>query len=145
MEGLSGSSRLASRHHAAIVLVSSFSAIIGSILFSPTRADAARPFADDILVAHNTAEEPVNMRIRNALPDLRETVRSTREVVLSRVDLRSAKINRTLEEGFSRVNDGLNALRTSIPEQLLMTSRYPPLASFVPRCRSSPCGSHHII
>ena len=87
----------------------------------------------------------VNMRIRNALPDLRETVRSTREVVLSRVDLRSAKINRTLEEGFSRVNDGLNALRTSIPEQLLMTSRYPPLASFVPRCRSSPCGSHHII
>ena len=29
---------------------------------------AWRSFADDVLVAHNTAEEPMNMRIRNVLP-----------------------------------------------------------------------------
>ena len=53
-----------------------------------------RPFANDVLVAHNTADEPMNMSIRNALPDLEETVRLTREAVLSRVDLQSRSIER---------------------------------------------------
>lgn len=78
-----------------------------------------RRFADEVLVAHNTAEEPINMRIRKVLPDLEETVRSTREAVLSRVDLHSAKVNRTLQEGLSRVNESLNILRESIPDQLV--------------------------
>jgi len=37
-----------------------------------------RPFADQVLIAHNTAEEPMDMRIRNVLPDLEETVRAVR-------------------------------------------------------------------
>ena len=69
-------------------------------------------------------EEPKNVRIRNVLPDLEETVCSTREAVLSRVDLQSTQLlTRTLEEGFTRVIDNLNALRTSIPEQLLTIPR----------------------
>ncbi|KAN0084761.1 hypothetical protein V8E54_001228 [Elaphomyces granulatus] len=46
-----------------------------------------RCFADNVLVAHNTADEPINMRIRKVLPDLEETVCSTREAVLFQVDL----------------------------------------------------------
>jgi hypothetical protein len=57
-----------------------------------------RCFADNVLVAHNTADEPINMRIRKVLPDLEETVCSTREAVLFQVDLQSAQINQTLQE-----------------------------------------------
>jgi hypothetical protein len=103
---------------------------------------AWRSFADDVLVAHNTAEEPINMRIRSVLPDLEETVRSTREAVLSRVDLQSTQVNRTLEEGFARVNDGLNALRMSIPEQLFAVPRsvinQDALASYLARQTAAP-------
>ena len=71
----------------------------------------------------------MDMRIRNVLPqlpdlsDLEETVRLIREAALSRVDLQSTQLTRTLEEGFARVIDNLNALRTSIPEQLLTVPR----------------------
>jgi hypothetical protein len=106
---------------------------------------AWRSFADDVLVAHNTAEEPMNMRIRNVLPDLEETVRSTREAVLSRVDLQSTQVNRTLEEGFARVNDGLNALRMSIPEQLFAVPgsviNQDALASYLARQTATPSQS----
>ncbi|KAN0081936.1 hypothetical protein V8E54_003234 [Elaphomyces granulatus] len=64
-------------------------------------------FADKVLV------------IRKVLPDLEETVRSTREAMLSQVDLQYVQINQMLQEGLALVNDGLNALRASIPEQLL--------------------------
>jgi hypothetical protein len=82
-----------------------------------------RRFADDVLVAHNTAEEPIDMRIRRVLPDLEEAVRSTREAVLARVDLHSAHTNLALREGFTRINDGLNTLRASVPEQLVTVPR----------------------
>jgi hypothetical protein len=82
-----------------------------------------RRFADDVLVAHNIAEEPIDMRIRKVLPDLEETVRSTREAVLARVDFHAANINVTLREGFTRINDDLNLLRASIPEQLVTVPR----------------------
>jgi hypothetical protein len=82
-----------------------------------------RRFADNVLVAHNTAEEPMDMRIRKVLPDIEETLRSSREAVLSRVDLQSAQVNQTLQEGFARVCDSLNALRAALPEQLLTVPR----------------------
>ena len=84
---------------------------------------AWRPFADEVLIAHNTAEEPMDMRIRKVLPDLEETVRSTREAVLSRVDLHSAKVTCALQEGLALVNEGLNQLRQSIPDQLVTVPR----------------------
>src|SRR2546423_734255 len=74
-----------------------------------------RRFADDVIVAHNTAEEPINMRIRKVLPELEEAVRLTREAVLARVDFRSASTDSSLRDGFARLNDGLNVLRASIP------------------------------
>jgi hypothetical protein len=58
-------------------------------------------FADKVLVAHNTADELIDMCIRKVLPDLEETVRSTREAMLSRVDLQSAQINQMLQEGLA--------------------------------------------
>jgi hypothetical protein len=63
------------------------------------------------------------MRIRRVLPDLEEAVRSTREAVLARVDLHSAHTNLALREGFTRINDGLNTLRASVPEQLVTVPR----------------------
>jgi hypothetical protein len=82
-----------------------------------------RRFADDVLTAHNIAEEPIDMRIRKVLPDLEETVRSTREAVLARVDLHAANINLTVREGFTRINDELNLLRARMPEQLVTVPR----------------------
>jgi centromere DNA-binding complex CBF3 subunit-like protein/transcriptional activator of glycolytic enzymes GCR1 len=78
-----------------------------------------RHFADDVLVAHNTAEEPFDMRIRKVLPVLEEAMRSTREAMLARMDLHAAATDRALRDQFARMNDNLNALRTSIPEQLI--------------------------
>jgi hypothetical protein len=78
-----------------------------------------RSFADRVLVAHSIAEEPMDMRIRKVLPDIEETLRSTRAAVLARVDLHSVNINHTLQEGLARLNDGLNVLRTNMPEQLV--------------------------
>ncbi|KAJ5904866.1 short-chain dehydrogenase [Penicillium subrubescens] len=82
-----------------------------------------RRFADAVLVAHNTAEEPMDMRVRRVLPTLEETMRSTREAVLARVDLHSASVELALREGFARVNDGLHSLRASFPEQLVTVPR----------------------
>jgi hypothetical protein len=82
-----------------------------------------RRFADAVLVAHNTAEEPMDMRVRRVLPDLEETVRSTREAVLARVDLHSANFDLALREGFARVNDNLRILCASFPEQLVTVPR----------------------
>jgi hypothetical protein len=82
-----------------------------------------RRFADEVLVAHNMAEEPMDMRIRKVLPELEEAVRSTREVILARVDLRSTSTDLVLRDEFARVNDSLNALRASIPEQLVTVPR----------------------
>lgn len=82
-----------------------------------------RRFADDVLVAHNMAEEPIDMRIRKVLPELEEAVRLTREAMLSRVDLRSAGTDHILRDGFARLDDGLNALRASIPDQLVTVPR----------------------
>jgi transcriptional activator of glycolytic enzymes GCR1 len=63
------------------------------------------------------------MRVRKVLPDLEETVRSTRQAVLARVDLHSANINLTVREGLARINDDLNLLRASTPEQLVTVPR----------------------
>ena len=82
-----------------------------------------RCFADDVIVAHNTAEEPINMRIRKVLPELEEAVRLTRDAMLARVDLRSTGTDHVLQEEFARLNDGLNALRASIPDQLVTVPR----------------------
>jgi hypothetical protein len=71
-----------------------------------------RRFADAVLVVHNRAEEPMDMRVRRSLPDLEESMRSTREAVLARVDLRSANIDPTLREGFACINDGLHILKS---------------------------------
>jgi hypothetical protein len=82
-----------------------------------------RRFADQVLVSHNTAEEPFDLRVRKVLPVLEEVVRSTREAVLARVDIRAAATDLALRDGFARMNDGLNALRASIPEQLITVPR----------------------
>jgi Centromere DNA-binding protein complex CBF3 subunit, domain 2/Transcriptional activator of glycolytic enzymes len=82
-----------------------------------------RRFADEVLVAHDTAEEPRDVRIRQVLPDIEESVRTSREAVLSRVDLHSSRVNAAMEEGFARVNDSLNALRASIPEPIVAVPR----------------------
>jgi hypothetical protein len=69
------------------------------------------------------AEEPMDMRIRKVLPELEEAVRSTREVILARVDLRSASTGLVLRDEFAHMNDSLNALCASIPELLVTVPR----------------------
>ena len=41
----------------------------------------------------------MDMRIRKVLPDIEETLRSSREVVLSRVDLQSAQVKGKIRSG----------------------------------------------
>ena len=82
-----------------------------------------RLFADDVLRAHNIAEEPMDMRIRKVLPHLKETMRSTREVILARVDFRSEGFRKELREGLDAVHDNLNALRASLPEETITIPR----------------------
>lgn len=83
-----------------------------------------RRFADAVLAAHNTTEEPMDLRVRRVLPDLEESLRSTREAVLARVDFHSANIDLTLREEFARMNEGLRSLRASFPEQLVTVPRH---------------------
>ena len=79
-----------------------------------------RQFADEVLVAHNTAEEPINMRIRKVLPEIEETIRSTRDAVLSRVEVNSAKVHEKLD----RISEHLAALREQrTPDELVTVPR----------------------
>src|SRR5437016_4908797 len=67
-----------------------------------------RLFADDVLCAHPTAEEPMDIRICKVLPHLEETLRSTREVILTRVDVHSDGFHKALREWLDTICDSLN-------------------------------------
>ena len=60
------------------------------------------------------------MRIWKVLPEIEETIRSTRDAVLSRVDVNSAKVHEKLD----RINEHLAALlEQRIPDELVTVPR----------------------